>query len=63
MRSWLVWWKRRAPVVTGGSAWKTGTAASFAAANALYERFGFVDGPVFGGYPPSPHNRFMTLSL
>ena len=42
---------------------ETGTAPSFAAANALYERTGFVDGPVFGGYPPSPHNRFMTLTL
>ncbi|WP_368039905.1 GNAT family N-acetyltransferase [Sphingomonas bacterium] len=42
---------------------ETGTSPSFAAANALYEQAGFVDGPVFGGYPPSPHNRFMTLSL
>jgi putative acetyltransferase len=42
---------------------ETGTAPSFAAANALYEAAGFVDGPVFGGYPPSAHNRFMTLEL
>jgi putative acetyltransferase len=42
---------------------ETGTAPLFAPANALYEAFGFVDGPVFGGYPPSPHNRFMTLPL
>ena len=42
---------------------ETGTAAMFAPANALYERHGFVDGPVFGGYPPSAHNRFMTLAL
>lgn len=42
---------------------ETGTAPSFAPANALYESFGFVDGPVFGGYPASEHNRFMTLSL
>jgi len=42
---------------------ETGTAPFFAPANVLYEAFGFVDGPVFGGYPPSPHNRFMTLTL
>ncbi len=42
---------------------ETGTAPMFAPANALYERYGFVDGPVFGGYPASAHNRFMTLDL
>jgi len=42
---------------------ETGTAPMFAPANRLYERAGFRDGPVFGGYPPSPHNRFMTLDL
>ena len=42
---------------------ETGTAAAFAPANALYEAFGFVDGPVIGGYPPSAHNRFMMLAL
>ncbi|WP_217430307.1 GNAT family N-acetyltransferase [Sphingomonas bacterium] len=42
---------------------ETGTAPRFAAANALYEATGFVDCDAFGGYPPSPHNRFMTLSL
>lgn len=42
---------------------ETGTAPSFDPANRLYEGFGFVDGPVFGGYPDSPHNRFMTLAL
>ena len=42
---------------------ETGTAPMFAPANALYEAHGFVDGPVFGGYPASPHNRFMTLAL
>jgi len=42
---------------------ETGTAQSYRAANALYEAAGFADGPVFGGYPPSPHNRFMTLAL
>ncbi len=42
---------------------ETGTAPMFDAANRLYEASGFVDGPVFGGYPDSPHNRFMTLAL
>nr|WP_233130712.1 GNAT family N-acetyltransferase [Sphingomonas jeddahensis] len=42
---------------------ETGTAPMFAAANRLYEAAGFIDGPVFGGYPESPHNRFMTLAL
>ena len=42
---------------------ETGTAAMFGPANRMYEAAGFVDGPVFGGYPESPHNRFMTLAL
>lgn len=42
---------------------ETGTAPMFAAANRLYEATGFVDGPVFGGYPESPHNRFMTMAM
>lgn len=42
---------------------ETGTAPMFAPANRLYERAGFVDAAAFGGYPPSPHNRFMTLTL
>lgn len=42
---------------------ETGTAPMFDAANRLYERAGFVDGEPFGGYPPSEHNRFMTLAL
>ena len=42
---------------------ETGTSLGFAPANRLYETFGFADGPVFGGYPASPHNRFMTLEL
>lgn len=42
---------------------ETGTATGFDPANRLYEGFGFVDGPVFGDYPDSPHNRFMTLVL
>lgn len=42
---------------------ETGTAPMFGPANRLYETFGFADGPVFGGYPESAHNRFMTLAL
>ena len=42
---------------------ETGTSAAFIPANTLYDRAGFVDRAAFGGYPPSPHNRFMTLSL
>lgn len=42
---------------------ETGTAAMFDPANAMYELYGFVDCDAFGGYPASPHNRFMTLSL
>lgn len=42
---------------------ETGTAPMFDAANRMYEAAGFVDCPPFGGYPPSRHNRFMTLAL
>ena len=42
---------------------ETGTAAMFDPANRLYEAAGFVDCVAFGGYPASPHNRFMTLTL
>ena len=42
---------------------ETGIAPPFAPANRLYEAAGFVDGPPFGGYPASPHNRFMTMLL
>jgi putative acetyltransferase len=42
---------------------ETGTAPMFDAANRMYEAAGFTDGEPFGGYPPSPHNRFMTLAL
>lgn len=42
---------------------ETGTAPDYDAANRLYEAAGFVDGPVFGGYPESRHNRFMTVAL
>lgn len=42
---------------------ETGTAPMFAPANAMYEAYGFGDCAAFGGYPVSPHNRFMTLEL
>lgn len=42
---------------------ETGTTPPFDPANRLYEAAGFVDAPVFGGYPESPLNRFMTLTL
>ncbi len=42
---------------------ETGTSPPFDPANRLYETAGFIDGPVFGGYPPSRHNRFMHLEL
>lgn len=42
---------------------ETGVGTPFVAANALYERAGFVDCEAFGHYPPSPHNRFMTMML
>ena len=42
---------------------ETGTHPAFDPANRLYEAAGFADGPVFGGYPASPHNRFMTMTL
>lgn len=42
---------------------ETGTGPEFDPANRLYEGAGFVEGPAFGGYPPSPYNRFMTMTL
>lgn len=51
---------------TGGAtrvSLETGTARMFDAANRLYEAAGFVDGPAFGEYPESAHNRFMTMVL
>jgi putative acetyltransferase len=42
---------------------ETGTAPMFDAANRMYEAAGFADGPAFGSYPESPHNRFMTMVL
>lgn len=42
---------------------ETGTTSDFVAANALYQRAGFVECDAFGSYPASPYNRFMTLAL
>ncbi|WP_419807595.1 GNAT family N-acetyltransferase [Sphingomonas sp.] len=42
---------------------ETGTGPMFVPANALYEAAGFTDCAAFGGYPASPHNRFMTMGL
>ena len=42
---------------------ETGTAPMFGPANAMYEAAGFTDCPPFADYPPSPHNRFMTMVL
>ena len=42
---------------------ETGTAPMFGPANAMYESAGFVDCPAFASYPPSSHNRFMTLEI
>ncbi len=42
---------------------ETGTAPMFLPANTMYEKCGFVDCAPFAGYPDSPHNRFMTISL
>lgn len=42
---------------------ETGTAPMFGPANAMYVAAGFRDCAPFGGYPESPHNRFMTLTL
>lgn len=42
---------------------ETGRSQDFAAANALYERYGFIEGGSFGGYPPSPFTRFLRLQL
>lgn len=42
---------------------ETGRTDDFAAANALYDRSGFVPGERFGGYPDSPFTRFLCLDL
>lgn len=42
---------------------ETGTQDYFAAARALYRKFGFTDCGPFGQYKLDPHSHFMTLSL
>ncbi|KQU62578.1 acyltransferase [Sphingomonas sp. Leaf339] len=42
---------------------ETGTADLHAPAVALYHSAGFVDAGPFADYQPSPHNRFMSLTL
>jgi len=42
---------------------ETGSGPDFAAALALYRRRGFVDGPSFGGYAPTPFTTFLHLDL
>ncbi len=42
---------------------ETGTGPAFAAANALYARYGFVPAAPFGGYTPSDFNRFFSRDL
>ena len=42
---------------------ETGSAAPFAAAHALYRKFGFLDCGPFGSYREDPFSRYMTLEL
>lgn len=42
---------------------ETGSMDYFAAARAMYRRFGFVECPPFAAYVPDPNSVFMTLSL
>jgi len=42
---------------------ETGSGPDFEAALALYRRRGFVDGPPFGGYAPTPFTTFLHLDL
>ena len=42
---------------------ETGTGPAFAAADALYRRYGFANGESFGEYAPSDFNQFLHLSL
>ncbi len=42
---------------------ETGTAAAFAPARALYERYGFTPCGPFAGYVEDPHSVFMVTTL
>lgn len=42
---------------------ETGAGEGFAAARALYRRFGFVDCPPFADYPDDPNSTWMTRAL
>jgi putative acetyltransferase len=42
---------------------ETGTNAAYAPAVALYQRHGFMSGPVYGDYIAGPHNQFFYLDL
>jgi putative acetyltransferase len=42
---------------------ETGTNDAYAPAVALYEKHGFVSGPVYGDYIESPHNQYFYLDL
>jgi putative acetyltransferase len=42
---------------------ETGSGPAFEPALALYRRYGFVEGDVFGDYAPSDFNRFFHLAL
>jgi putative acetyltransferase len=42
---------------------ETGSMAGFAAARALYARFGFQECPPFASYREDPHSVFLTLEL
>lgn len=42
---------------------ETGSGGPFEPALALYQKYGFVIGDVFGDYRPSPFNQFLHLDL
>lgn len=42
---------------------ETGSGPAFEPALSLYRRRGFVEGAAFGGYEPTPFNRFFHLDL
>jgi putative acetyltransferase len=42
---------------------ETGTNEAYSAAVLLYQKHGFVSGPVYGDYVESPHNQYFYLHL